>query len=131
MDVVITLSEEQWRDWLAKRDLPEAEWSDRESYFWFGDELPRYVPVRYLPIRVPISYVFPDADLRVYVVVDGELRGYAPLYCLDEGDRGYAFVCRGGAVSVTTDEEIPVFVGWRYRWWKRGDETPLPDWRTP
>ena len=24
MDVVITLSEEQWRDWLAKRDLPDA-----------------------------------------------------------------------------------------------------------
>jgi hypothetical protein len=131
MDVVVTLSERQWESWVVEGRLPREESSSQESYFWFGDNLPRYAPIRYLPIRVPIGDVFPDADVRVYFVAHGKLRAYAPLYCIDEDNHRYAFVCRGEAVPVTIDQEIRGFGEWCYRWWKRADEKPFPEWRTP
>jgi hypothetical protein len=131
MDVVVALSERQWETWAVKGDFPQHEWSSHESYFWIGNNLPRYAPIKYLPVRVPIDYVFPDADVRVYLVARGKLRGYVPLYCIDRGNQGYAFVCRGEAVFVTIDQEIQGFGEWCYRWWKRADEKPFPAWRTP
>ncbi len=29
------------------------------------------------------------------------------------------------------EEPIKGFRGFRYRWWKREDEQPFPEWRTP
>jgi hypothetical protein len=29
------------------------------------------------------------------------------------------------------DEQVPGFMGFRYRWWDRSIEVPFPDWRTP
>lgn len=89
---------------------------------------------------------------RVYIVHNGKLRGYAPLYLLhvyeDENDvagelgdldrcpprrkvPGCALVRKGGAVAVTIDQHIRGFRGFRYRWWKRQDEVPFPNWQTP
>jgi hypothetical protein len=72
---------------------------------------------------------------RVYIVCEDRLRGYAPLVELDFIERrpgqGYVVLLRkGGAVAVTIPDRITGFRGWRYRWWKREDEIPFPDWRT-
>ena len=58
-------------------------------------------------------------DVRCYVVAHGKLRGYCPLFALETDETGRelkALIRRGGAVAVTTEEEIRGFRGWRYRW---------------
>ncbi|MDK1020062.1 MAG: hypothetical protein QGD90_00300 [Candidatus Hydrogenedentes bacterium] len=76
-----------------------------------------------------------QAGERVYVVCEDRLRGYAPLVELDfhanrTGQGRVIFVRQGGAQAVTLSERITGFRGWRYRWWKREDEIPFPEWRT-
>lgn len=69
---------------------------------------------------------------RVYIVCEGKLRGYAPLLFIDDLARGrYGLIRSGGAEAVTIDEPIRGFQGFRYRWWKREDEKPFPNWKTP
>lgn len=68
---------------------------------------------------------------RVYIVCEGRIRGYAPLVELQElGPAYWGLIRSGGAVAVTIPERVQGFRGWRYRWWKREDEVPFPDWRT-
>jgi hypothetical protein len=72
---------------------------------------------------------------RVYIVCEDRLRGYAPIVDLRfreirHGQGHLAFIREGGAEAVTIHERITGFRGWRYRWWKREDEVPFPDWRT-
>jgi hypothetical protein len=72
---------------------------------------------------------------RVYVVCEGRLRGYAPLvellFDMRRHGLGYVtFLRQGGAVAVTIPKPITGFRGWAYRWWKREEEIPFPDWRT-
>lgn len=68
---------------------------------------------------------------RVYVVCEGQLRGYAPLVRLDLGrpdDQGFryvAFIRGGGAMALTLNEPVIGFRGWRYRWWEYADEVPV------
>lgn len=117
-DVVVTVPADQWDDWIAEGDLPGEPWSGNESHFW----------VRVLPAQLL------TADSRLYVVARGKLRGYAPIVeyesiCRLDGRRS-CILRRGGAVAVTIPEGIPGFRGFRYRWWQREVEVPLPDWRT-
>jgi hypothetical protein len=106
-DVVVTVPRGRWEEWLAEGDLPGEEWSGREHYFWIGWRRPG-------PWR---------AGDRVYVVANGRVQGYAPLVRVERcRERGYALVRRGGAVAVTTAEEVRGFQGVRSRWWGRGEE---------
>ena len=45
--------------------------------------------------------------------------------------KSYAIIRHGGGVAATIDEAIPGFRGLRLRWWKREDEKPFENWRTP
>lgn len=122
--------------WIAEGDAAGEPESGIEWYFTLG------------------GYNYPNITLgeRVYIVHNGKLRGYAPLfllYCyMDEDDAagefgdledcpprrripGFALVRKGGAVAVTIPEYIRGFQGFRYRWWDREAERPFPDWRKP
>lgn len=72
----------------------------------------------------------------MYIAAHGRLRGYAPLTeCVFEpsgfGQLGRVILGRrAGAVSVTIDQWIQGFRGWRYVWWQRVDERPFPEWKT-
>lgn len=76
---------------------------------------------------------------RVYVVCEGKLRGYAPLIRVERYLKGYALVrgCGQTAVAVTLRDQsgrplaITGFRGFRYRWWKRDEESPFPEWEIP
>jgi len=112
-DVVVTVPQRLWQEWIAEGDGPGEEWSGLESFFHVGGGRPRIVPGE-----------------RVYIVAYGLLRGYAPLVRLEETDFGFELVRRDRAEAVTIDEPIPGFRGWRYRWWQREVEREFPDWRT-
>lgn len=114
-DVVVTVPQRLWAEWLAEGDLP-GEPAQYQSHFW--------VPT--LPVIEPGE--------RVYIVAHGRLRGYAPLVvaervCRLRRDRG-CLLREGGAEAVTIDEPIRGFQGWRYRWWDRADEYLFFGWRT-
>jgi hypothetical protein len=116
MDVVVTVPQRLWSEWLAEGDLPGAE-AEYTSHFWIGGPLPDI-----------------DAPERVYIVAHGRLRGYAPLVgrerrCILRPSVG-CLMRGGGAVAVTIPEPIRGFRGWRYRWWPQEDERPFPDWQT-
>ena len=131
-DVVVTVPQRLWREWLAEGDLPGEPWSGAESHFWFAGPFPQITP----------------GEL-VYVVAHGKLRGFAPLVRMETSCRlrpgTHCLVRRGGAVAVTLLEEAetprgeaytrPAFIrgfrGWRYRWWRREQEMPFYDWREP
>jgi hypothetical protein len=117
-DIVVTCPQRLWREWLDEGDLPGQPWSGYESHYWFGGRFPHISPGE-----------------RVYVVAHRRLRGYAPLVRIEPrcelAPTMHCFVRRGGAVAVTIDGPIPGFQGWRYRWWKREDEVPFPDWCLP
>lgn len=119
-DVVVTVPQGLWDDWLREGDLPGETWSGAESHFNLGGDPPDTKPGE-----------------RVYVVAFGRVRGYAPLRRIDRGQTwgewrpgGFALVRRGGAVACTIPEGVRGFRGWRYRWWPREQEIPFPDWRT-
>jgi hypothetical protein len=113
MDVVVTVPKSFGLNaWIDEGDLPGEPWSGRESFFRLA--------------AVPKLVRLGD---RVYVVYGGKLRGYAPLVRIALGASGCALVRHGGAVAVTIDEVIPGFRGFRYRWWKREDERPFPEWK--
>ena len=100
-DLVITMDEATWQSWLSE-DSP------------FG---PEHVVV----VGSDPPEVGPGG--RVYVVVDGRLRGYVPLARLDRVQPdGVAVVGRSWAVPVSINELIEDFQGWRYRWWPRARE---------
>jgi hypothetical protein len=115
-DVIVTVPMRLWAAWIAEGDLPGDE-AEYESHFWVPRPLPRI-----------------GVGERVYVAAFGRLRGYAPLYDVEErcqlDRRRHCLVRLGGAVAVTIDEPIPGFRGWRYRFWDRADEIPFPSWRT-
>jgi len=113
-DVVVTVPKARWAEWIEEGDLPGEEESGETYYFSIGGRCPKI-----------------QNGERVYIVAHGKLRGYSPLCDILFLERGMALVRRGGAVAVTIDKPIPGFRGWRYRWWKREDERPFPDWRTP
>ncbi len=141
-DVVVTVPKDFYykgkhglAGWIAEGDAAGEPESGVEWYFSLGGHPPKIEPGE-----------------RVYIVCNGKLRGYAPLYLLyvyeDEDDAGGEFgdlercpprrkipgcalVRKGGAIAVTINEPIRGFQGFRYRWWKREDETPFPEWKTP
>lgn len=115
MDVVVTVPKAEWNEWIGEGDLPgDADFGNQYGFRVYGSE--------------------PDIDYgdRVYIVAHGKLRGWAPLTYLESHGPGcWEFVREGGAVACTIDAPIRGFRGWRYRWWKREDEKPFPDWRQP
>lgn len=109
--------------WVAEGDPAGSEWSGREWVFsTFGAN--------------PTSGLVVGKS-RLYVVCEGRLRGYAPItsFGFSSGALrgiGYVdFVRRGGAVACTIPESIRGFRGWRWRWWRREDEIPFPEWKQP
>ena len=126
-DVVVTVPKRLWQAWLDEGCLPGQDPMPGE-YFWFN-----------VPTRPRIS-----SGERVYVVAHGLLRGYAPLFTIEDSDgmwrKGalanelpdspWFLVRRGGAVAVTIDEPIRGFQGYRYQWWSRDDEHPFENWMT-
>jgi hypothetical protein len=116
MDVVVTLTKSfGLRRWIAEGDPAGTDWSGQEWGWYMGGHPPKNL----------------EPGDRVYVVYDGHLIGYSPLVCIRQNPhiRGYVLVRGGGAVAVTIDERIRGFQGCRYRWWKREDERPFPDWQ--
>ena len=121
MDVVVTVPQHRWQEWLAEGALPGESFPPDVEYYWFGSgNLPRIAPSE-----------------RVYIVALGRVRGHAPLVRV--ATRGepwwppkakWALVRHGGAVACTIPEAIRGFQGYRYRWWRRDiDERPFPDWQ--
>lgn len=114
-DVVVTCPRYLWNDWLEEGDLPGEAPTGDEYVFYLGGAVPQIQPGE-----------------RVYICAHGKLRGYAPLIALDRYSSGrFALRRAGGAVACTIAEPIQGFRGWRYRHWRREDELPFPDWRTP
>lgn len=108
-DVVVTVPQRLWSEWLEEGDLPGEPWSGNEYDFYLGG--------RYLPRIYP--------GQRVYIVAHGRLRGYSPLVRIDRLDpRHFSLVRRGRAVAVTIDKPIRGFQGWRYRFWEESVERP-------
>lgn len=127
-DVVVTLPKSfGLKAWIeegdAAGDPPFSAPARMNAYYW---KVPTW-PARLEP---------PYEDVRVYVVYDGRLIGYAPLHNVIELD-GEIFLVRlsadydpeNAAVAVTIDEEIPGFGGFRYRWWDRDQERSFPEWK--
>jgi len=117
MDVVVTLPKSfGLKKWIQEGDpAGHTSWSGIE-WGWFMKGHP---PKKLKP-----------GD-RVYVVYNGHLIGYAHLVrvrIFSDG-KGFALVRRGDAVAVTIDEKIKGFQGYRYRWWRYGDERPFPEWK--
>lgn len=122
MDVVVTVPQRLWAEWLDEGCLPDDERSELMAefmvfHFWLQHPLPDMRP----------------GD-RVYVVAHGRLRGYAPLVGIEQRCRLRpsmgCLVRRGGSVAVTIDRPIRGFRGWRYVDWKRSEEHAFPDYRT-
>jgi hypothetical protein len=112
MDCAVTLPKSfGLARWIEEGDPAGERWSGEEWGFFLGGSPPKM-----------------DPGERVYVVFDGKLIGFAPLIRIQFTDRGYALVRGGGAEAVTIDERIIGFRGFRYRWWKREDERPFPEW---
>ena len=119
-DVVVTVPQGFWEEWIAEGDAVGEPWSGEEWDFFLGGYPPKVLPGE-----------------RVYIVCRRRLRGYAPLVRLEPkalrfrpGPTGYALIRRGGAIAVTIPGEIPGFRGFRYRWWDRSIEIPFPEWKT-
>lgn len=110
-DLVGTCPKGFWLEWLAEGDAA-GEPATGDTYgWWTGHSLIRTIR---------------PGD-RFYIVAHGRLRGYAPVTEVTHG----AIFRQGNAVACTIDEPVPGFRGLRERWWKREDERPFPDWRTP
>ena len=115
-DVVVTVPKSVWDEWIAEGDLPGEAPSGEEYEYTIASSMP--------------PTVFPGE--RVYIVAHGRLRGYAPLVRVKTWDyRRHSLVRAGGAVAVTINGPIVGFRGVRYRWWRRQEERPFPEWRTP
>lgn len=122
VDVVVTVPQRLWSEWLDEGCLPNGDGTDSDSeymafHFWLQRPLPDIKP-----------------NERVYIVAHGRLRGYAPLVGIEQRCRLRAsmgcLVRRGGAVAVTIDRPIRGFRGWRYVDWERSEERAFPDYRT-
>lgn len=115
-DVVVTVPQSFGLGrWIAEGDAAGQPWSGREWDFYLSGQAPNIRPGE-----------------RVYIVCSGKLRGYAPLVRIDhQGPWRFSLVRHGDAVSVTINEPIRGFRGWRHRWWMLWDEKPFPDWKVP
>lgn len=116
-DVVVTVPQGLWEEWLWEGDLPDEAETGDTFHFWLQRPLPEMQP----------------GD-RVYIVAFGRLRGYAPLVkveqrCTLRPSMG-CLVRKAGAVAVTIDRPIRGFRGWRTVDWDRSEERAFPDWKT-
>lgn len=120
-DIVVTVPEKKWQEWLAEGDLPGDSWSRLFYHFDLS--------------RCPSDTRIGD---RCYVVARGAVRGYSPIVGVHRVPGGGCQVVRGGgAVAVTpveleTDGPMVVkgFQGFRYVWWDRSVEKKFPEWKT-
>jgi hypothetical protein len=118
-DLVGTCPKDFWEQWIAEGDAA-GEPETGEEWNW--------------ETRHSLARTIGPGD-RLYIVAHGKLRGYAIVTRVtsDADERGYSYAImrRGNAVACTIDESIPGFRGLRVRWWKREDERPFPNWKTP
>ena len=113
-DLVVTVPRDRWAEWLAEGALAGEPAAGEHVFAVRPGDTPPIAP----------------GD-RVYVVAWDRLRGYAPLVRLEgSGAKGWALIRSGGAVAVTTQEQIRGFGGWRVRWWRREEEVAFPGWQT-
>lgn len=131
-DLVVCVKETHWREWLKAGDHAGDPWSGRLH----GFKLP--------PVPTPNA----KPGDRVYVMMNGIVRGYAPLVRIERLDWGIALIRGGGAQAVTPMCLYPGrcpaggpahsphpavwdgFAGVRERWWDRLTEWRWPNWRT-
>lgn len=122
VDVVVTVPQRLWSEWLDEGCLPNGDGTDSDSeymafHFWLQRPLPDIKP-----------------NERVYIVAHGRLRGYAPLVRQEQmcklNPRVGCLLRSGGAVACTIDQEIQGFQGVRTRWWRYDDERAYPEWQT-
>lgn len=120
-DVVVTVPQRFWFDWLDEGELPGEDRPVDSTYGW-------HFWIR----RWPLPRL--TQGERVYIVAYGRVRGYAPCIGLEPVCRlrpAMACLLRyGNAEAVTIPAPVVGFRGWRYRWWQREDEIPFPDWMT-
>lgn len=112
-DLVVTVPKWFWPEWIAEGDAVGEPETGEEWGFFLGGSKPPITP----------------GD-RLYIVAHNRLRGYAPVTALKQTDSGWAICRRGGAVSVTIEERIRGFQGFRKPWWAKEQEKPFPDWKT-
>lgn len=145
-DVVVTCPARLWHDWLAEGDCAGDEPTGDEYAFTVGFGRPNIAPGE----RV---YVVALGMLRGYaplVRLEPWLKGWAliraggavpvtvpcpvgqgthPFTCWDTGDAGPCCACESGVEVCPLPARVPGFRAFRYRWWKREDEVPFPNWR--
>ena len=117
MDIVATVPEQEWEDWLAEGDCAGDVPSGKE-HGWKTD-------LRFLPDVEPGD--------RLYIVSHHRVRGFARVLRVDRtpDENGEGTIWRGsGAAAVTIPEAVRGFGGIRHRWWDPSDETYFPKWRT-
>lgn len=110
-DVVVTLPQGTLDAWASEGDLPDEQWDGKTFYIWtLGKIIPRI-----------------NAGERVYIVYQRHLIGYAPLVRIAQvAPQQFGLIRGGGAVAISIPQEIPGFRGYRYRWWERSEEYPIP-----
>lgn len=119
-DVVITVPQARWFEWLAEGGLPGERGDGLTTYGFTVSNTPKI-----------------EQGERVYVVSHGKLRGWAPLWRLGRGihfggsENSVALIRCGNPTACTIPEKIPGFRGFRYRWWEREDEYPFAEWMKP
>jgi len=115
MDLVVTVPQDRWEDWLREGDAAGEPSTGEEWGFYVWGDRPRV-----------------EAGDRLYVVAHGRLRGYSPIRRVVwfRQERAWSICRKGGAVAVTIPEAIQGFRGWRERWWHPDTEVPFPEWMT-
>lgn len=116
MDIVVTLPKKfGLKKWIEEGDPAGHPWSGIVWGWFMGGNPPKKL----------------EPGDRVYVVYDGHLIGYSPLIRVKIywDENRFALIRHGDAVAVTIDQKIWGFQGYRYRWWRYGDERPFPQWK--
>jgi hypothetical protein len=113
MDLVVTVPQYLWAQWVLEGDPAGTYWSGTEWAYRVAN-------------KPPIQ----TGD-RLYVVAWKRLRGYAPVTRVFETNGGWAICREGRAVACTIGgTDIVGFRGYQKRWWNRDEEMPFPDWVT-
>lgn len=112
-DLVVTVPKWFWEEWIKEGDPAGVPQSGIEWSYTVSSKPP----------------ILPGE--RLYIVAHDKLRGYAPVTKVVFFQFKWHIIRKGGAVAMTIDEKIPGFRGFRKVWWKREQEKPFKDWKTP
>ncbi len=119
-DLVVTVPQGFWDEWLAEGDCAGTPETGTEYVWHTGRRAGRDKDV-----KQPIN----RGD-RLYIVAKGLLRGYAVVTDIWRREGKWVIFRKGGAVACTIDRPISGFQGWRKRSWEISEERPFPEWKT-